>query len=152
MRDKLVAQNQTLQQAKQDAMRASQARSSFQTVMSKGLRNPMHSIMGLLSILQDEKPNGQQRILVDTMVKTSSVLSMLINDVVDDYSKDNGKFLLEMRSFQLHGMIKEIACLAKCLCVYKDYDFDINVDKFLPNYIMGDERQTGVTGDLAYDR
>ncbi|MFS7925958.1 putative non-specific serine/threonine protein kinase [Helianthus anomalus] len=141
MRDKLVAQNQALQQAKQDAMRASQARSSFQMVMSKGLRKPMHSIMGLLSILQDEKPNGQQHILVDTMVKTSSVLSMLINDVVDDYSKDNGKFLLEMRSFQLHGMIKEAACLAKCLCVYKGYDFDINVDKFLPNYVMGDERR-----------
>ncbi|KAF5775691.1 putative non-specific serine/threonine protein kinase [Helianthus annuus] len=141
MRDKLVAQNQALQQAKQDAMRASQARSSFQTVMSKGLRKPMHSIMGLLSILQDEKPNSQQRILVDTMVKTSSVLSMLINDVVDDYSKDNGKFLLETRSFQLHGMIKEAACLAKCLCVYKGYDFDINVDKFLPNYVMGDERR-----------
>ncbi|KAJ0860617.1 putative non-specific serine/threonine protein kinase [Helianthus annuus] len=141
MRDKLVAQNQALQQAKQDAMRASQARSSFQTVMSKGLRKPMHSIMGLLSILQDEKPNSQQRILVDTMVKTSSVLSTLINDVVDDYSKDNGKFLLETRSFQLHGMIKEAACLAKCLCVYKGYDFDINVDKFLPNYVMGDERR-----------
>ncbi|KAI7744603.1 hypothetical protein M8C21_026740 [Ambrosia artemisiifolia] len=141
MRDKLEAQNQALQQAKQDAMRASQARSSFQTVMSKGLRKPMHSIMGLLSILQDENLNGQQRILVDTMVKTSSVLSMLINDVVDDYSKDNGKFLLEMRSFPLHGMIKEAACLAKCLCVYKGYDFNINVDKDLPNYVMGDERR-----------
>ncbi|KAI3703289.1 hypothetical protein L1987_73245 [Smallanthus sonchifolius] len=141
MRDKLVAQNQALQQAKHDAMRASQARSSFQTVMSKGLRKPMHSIMGLLSILQDENPTGQQRVLVDTMVKTSSVLSMLINDVMDDYSKDNGKFLLEMRSFRLHGMIKEAACLARCLCVYKGYDFDINVDKYLPDNVMGDERR-----------
>ncbi|KAL8238552.1 hypothetical protein R6Q59_015119 [Mikania micrantha] len=141
MRDKLVAQNQALQQAKHDAMRASLARSSFQTVMSKGLRKPMHTIMGLLSILQDENPTGQQRILVDTMVKTSNVLSMLINDVVDDYSKDNGTILLEMRSFRLHGMIKEAACLARCLCVYKGYDFDINVDKYLPDNVMGDERR-----------
>ncbi|KAK9068183.1 hypothetical protein SSX86_012294 [Deinandra increscens subsp. villosa] len=141
MRDKLVAQNQALQQAKQDAMRASQARSSFQTVMSKGLRKPMHSIMGLLSILQDEIPTGQQRILVDTMVKTSNVLSMLMNDVVDDNSKDSGKFLLEMRSFRLHGMIKEAACLARCFCVYKGYDFDINVDKYLPDNVTGDERR-----------
>ncbi|KAD6453059.1 hypothetical protein E3N88_07764 [Mikania micrantha] len=141
MRDKLVAQNQALQQAKHDAMRASLARSSFQTVMSKGLRKPMHTITGLLSILQDENPIGQQRILVDTMVKTSNVLSMLINDVVDDYSKDNGTILLEMRSFRLHGMIKEAACLARCLCVYKGYDFDINVDKYLPDNVMGDERR-----------
>ncbi|XP_076943817.1 ethylene receptor 2-like [Bidens hawaiensis] len=141
MRDKLVAQNQALQEAKQEAMRASQARASFQAVMSKGLRKPMHSIMGLLSILQDESLKSQQRILVDTMVKTSSVLSMLINDVMDDYTKDNGKFTLEMRSFQLHGMIKEAVCLAKCLCVNKGYDFDMNIDKYLPNNVMGDERR-----------
>ncbi|KAK9059016.1 hypothetical protein SSX86_021635 [Deinandra increscens subsp. villosa] len=141
MRDKLVAQNQALQQAKHDAMRASQARSSFQTVMSKGLKKPMHSIMGLLSILQDENSNDQQRVLVDTMVKTSNVLSVLINDVMDDYSKDNGKFPLEMRSFRLHNMIKEVACLAKCLCVYKGYDFDIKADKYLPDNVIGDERR-----------
>ncbi|KAD4178156.1 hypothetical protein E3N88_26747 [Mikania micrantha] len=141
MRDKLVAQNQALQQAKHDATRASQARSSFQTVMSKGLRKPMHSIMGFLSILQDENSNGQQRVLVDTMVKTSNVLSVLINDVMDDYPKDNGKFPLEMRSFQLHDMIKEVACLAKCLCVYKGYNFDIKADKYLPNNVIGDERR-----------
>ncbi|KAJ0818867.1 putative non-specific serine/threonine protein kinase [Helianthus annuus] len=144
MRDKLVAQNQALQQAKQDALRASQARSAFQTVMSKGLRKPMHSIMGLLSVLQDENfndSNGQQRGLVNTMVKTSNVLSMLINDVMDDYPKDNGKFPLEMRSFRLHNMIREVAYLAKCLCVYKGYDFDIKADKYLPDNVMGNERR-----------
>lgn len=141
MRDKLVAQNQALQQAKQDAMRASQARGSFQAVMSKGLRKPMHSVMGLLSILQDDNLNDRQRVLVDTMAKTSNVVSTLINDVMDDSSKDNGKFPLEMRSFRLHSMIKEAACLAKCLCVYKAYDFDISVDKYLPDNIVGDERR-----------
>ncbi|XP_076890657.1 ethylene receptor 2-like [Bidens hawaiensis] len=141
MRDKLVVQNQALQQAKHDALRASQARTSFQAVMSNGLRKPMHSIMGLLSILQDEKSNGQQRVLVDTMVKTSNVISVLINDVMDDYPKDNGKFPFEVRSFRLHNMIKEVACLAKCLCVHKGCDFDVKVDKFLPDNVMGDERR-----------
>ncbi|KAI3700747.1 hypothetical protein L2E82_45385 [Cichorium intybus] len=141
MRDKLVAQNQALQQAKQDAMRASQARSSFQSIMSTGLRKPMHSIMGLLSILQDDNPNDQQRVIIETMIKTSNVLSILVNDVMDDSSKDNGKFPLEMRSFRLHDLVKEAACLAKCLCVYKGYKFEINFDKYLPNNVMGDERR-----------
>ncbi|KAI3504184.1 hypothetical protein L1887_32729 [Cichorium endivia] len=141
MRDKLVAQNQALQQAKHDAMRASQARSSFQSIMSTGLRKPMHSIMGLLSILQDDNLNDQQRVIIETMVKTSNVLSLLVNDVMDDSSKDNGKFPLEMRSFRLHDLVKEAACLAKCLCVYKGYKFEINFDKYLPNNVMGDERR-----------
>ncbi|XP_059632391.1 protein EIN4-like [Cornus florida] len=141
MREKLVEQNRALQQAKQDAMMASQARNSFQKVMSNGLRRPMHSILGLLSMMQDENLSSHQRMIVDAMVKTSSVLSTLINDVMDISTKDNGRFPLEMRSFRLHSMIKEAACLAKCLCVYRGYGFAIDVEKSLPDHVMGDEKR-----------
>ncbi|XP_075504778.1 ethylene receptor 2-like [Primulina tabacum] len=141
MRDKLVDQNRALQQAKQDALMASQARNSFQMVMSKGLRSPMHSILGLLSILQDEKLSTQQLLLVNTMAKTSNVLSALVTDVVGTSAKDNGKFPLQMRPFPLHSMIKEASCLSKCLCVYRGYEFMIEIDKSLPNHVLGDERR-----------
>ncbi|CAI9259252.1 unnamed protein product [Lactuca saligna] len=139
MRDKLAEQNRALQQAKHDAMRASQARNLFQTVMSKSLRKPMHSIVGLLSLIQDDNLMNQQKVLIDSMVKTSNVLSMLIDDVMDDSSKE--RFPLEMRSFGLHSLIKEVAHLAKCLCVYKGYEFVMDVDKSLPDNVMGDERR-----------
>ncbi|KAM0016151.1 putative non-specific serine/threonine protein kinase [Helianthus debilis subsp. tardiflorus] len=140
MRDKLAEQNRALQQAKQDAMRASQARNLFQTVMSKSLRKPMHSIMGLLSITQnDDNLSNQQRVVLDTTVKTSNVLSMLIDDVMDDSSKD--RFPLEMRAFRLHSLIKETAYLAKCLCSSKGYKFVVEADKSLPDNVMGDERR-----------
>ncbi|CAI9775950.1 unnamed protein product [Fraxinus pennsylvanica] len=142
MREKLVEQNRALQQAKQDALMASQARSSFQMVMSNGLRKPMHSILGLLSILQDEENlSDEQLLLVDAIVKTSNVVSTLINDVMDSSTKDNQRFPLEMSSFQLHRMVKQAACLAKCLCVYRGYNFVIEVDKSLPNHVEGDERR-----------
>ncbi|KAA8548775.1 hypothetical protein F0562_000459 [Nyssa sinensis] len=141
MREKLEEQNRALQQAKQDAMMASKARNSFQKVMSNGMRRPMHSILGLLSIMQDENLRSQQRILVDAMVKTSNVLSTLINDVMDISTRDNGRFPLEMRSFRLHSMIKEAACLAKCLCVYRGFGFVLDVEKSLPDHAMGDERR-----------
>ncbi|GFP95901.1 ethylene receptor 2 [Phtheirospermum japonicum] len=142
MREKLVEQNRALQQAKQDALMASQARNAFQTVMSNGLRRPMHSILGLLSMLQDEKLLcNEQRLLIDTMVKTSNVLSTLIADVMDISAKDNGRFPLDMRSFQLHSMVQESACLSKCLCSYRGYDFAVEVDKSLPNHVMGDDRR-----------
>ncbi|XP_047949930.1 ethylene receptor 2-like isoform X3 [Salvia hispanica] len=105
MREKLVEQNRALQQARQDALMASQARNAFQMVMSNGLRRPMHSILGLLSVLQHDKLNDEQRLLVDTMVKTSNVLSTLITDVMDTSSKDGGRFLLEMKHFQLHSLV-----------------------------------------------
>ncbi|XP_062108145.1 ethylene receptor 2-like [Humulus lupulus] len=141
MREKLAEQNRALQQAKRNAMLASQARNSFQKVMSNGMRRPMHSVLGLLSMLQDESLSNEQRVIVDAMVRTSNVLSTLINDVMDSSTKDSGRFLLETRSFGLHALIKETACLAKCLCLYRGFGFAVDVEKSLPDHIMGDEKR-----------
>jgi ethylene receptor len=141
MREKLEERNRALQQEKMNAMMASQARNSFQKVMSDGMRRPMHSILGLLSMMQDENMSSEQQTIVDTMVRASNVLSTLVNDVMDNSRKDSGRFPLEMRSFRLHSMIREAACLAKCLCVYKGFGFTIEVEKTLPDNVMGDERR-----------
>ncbi|KAF3452331.1 hypothetical protein FNV43_RR02764 [Rhamnella rubrinervis] len=141
MREKLGEQNHALQQARKNAMMASQARNSFQKVMSHGMRRPMHSILGLLSMFQEENLSFDKKTIVDTMVKSSNVLSTLVNDVMEISAKDNGRFLLDMRPFELHSMIKEAACLAKCLCVYNGFGFVINVQSSLPNQVIGDERR-----------
>ncbi|KAG4182235.1 hypothetical protein ERO13_A09G031388v2 [Gossypium hirsutum] len=135
-------QNYVLQQERKNAMIASQARNSFQKVMSNGMKRPMHSILGLLSVFQDENINFKQKTIVDTLVKTSSVLSTLINDVMEISAKDNGRFLLNMRPFSLHSMIKETCCLAKSLSIYKGFDFKVGVQSSLPDQVIGDERRT----------
>ena len=142
MREKLGQQNHVLQQARKNAMMASQARNSFQKVMSHGMKRPMHSILGLLSLFQDENLNFNQKTLVDTLVKTSSVISTLINDVMEISAKDNGRFLLDMRPFSLRSMIKEASCLAKCLSVYKGFGFEVGVQSSLPDQVIGDEKRT----------
>ncbi|KAL2942666.1 Protein EIN4 [Bienertia sinuspersici] len=141
MRNQLKERNRVLQQAKKDAIMANQARDSFQQVMSRGMRRPMHSILGLLSMFE-ENMNCEQRILVDTMVKTGNVISTLINDVTDISAKDNGRFPLEMRPFNLHSMIKEASCLAKCLLVYQGFSFSPDVQSSLPAEVIGDERRS----------
>ena len=142
MREKLSEQNRALQQARNNAMMASQARNSFQKVMSHGMRRPMHSILGLLSMFQNDNMGVEQRIVIDTLVKTSNVLSTLINDVMDISAEDNtGRFPLGMRPFRLRSMIKEACCLAKCLCVYKGFDFELDVQSSLPDLVIGDERR-----------
>ncbi|PHT48845.1 Ethylene receptor 2 [Capsicum baccatum] len=142
MREKLETRNGLLQQAKENAVKASQARNSFQKVMNNGMRRPMHSILGLLSILQDENTIFNQRIIIDTMVRTSSVLSNLIDDAMDIPDKDEGRFPVEMMPFQLHSMIREACCLVKCMCVYKRFGFSTDVPNSLPNLVMGDEKRT----------
>lgn len=53
----------------------------------------------------------------------------------------NGRFPLDIKLFHLHAMIREAASLSKCLCIYKGFGFSIEVDRSLPNLVMGDERR-----------
>ncbi|KAJ0079521.1 hypothetical protein Patl1_23204 [Pistacia atlantica] len=133
MREKLGEQNRALQQAKENAMMASQARISFQKVMSRGMRRPMYSILGLLSMFHNDNMSFEQKIIVETLVKTSNVLSTLINDVMDISAKDDGRFPIEMRPFRLHSMLKEASCLFRCLSVYKGFGFGLDVQSSLPD-------------------
>ncbi|KAJ6359990.1 hypothetical protein OIU77_004071 [Salix suchowensis] len=112
MRDKLSEQNRALQHARKNAMMASLARNSFQKVMSHGMRRPMHSILGLLSMIQNENVGFEQRIVIETLVKTSNVLSTLIHDVMEISAEDTGSFPLEMRSLSstLHDQGSFLPC------------------------------------------
>ncbi|XP_038716079.1 protein EIN4-like isoform X2 [Tripterygium wilfordii] len=141
-REKLVEQNRALQEAKKKAMMANQARNSFQKVMSYGLRRPMHSILGLLSMFQGENMSIDQRLIIDSLSKTSNVLSTLINDVMEMSTEDNERFSFETRPFQLHSVIKEASCLAKCLSLCKGFGFKVDVQSSVPDWVMGDERRT----------
>lgn len=141
MRDQLAEQNRALQQAQRNALMASQARNSFQRVMSHGMRKPMHSVLGLLSVLKDENLSSEQNVIVDTMLKTGNVLSLLINDVMDDSPKESGRFPSEHRSFGLHALVTEAGCFAKCLCAQTGFGFSIEVDRSLPDNVLGDEKR-----------
>nr|KYP74519.1 Protein EIN4 [Cajanus cajan] len=98
MRQKLEERNRALQQAQKNAMMASEARKSFQKVMSHGMRRPMHSVLGMLSLFQEDNLRSEQKIIA--------------------------------------------ACIAKCLCVYEGFGFEIDVQKSLPEAVMGDEART----------
>ncbi|XP_027364236.1 protein EIN4-like isoform X1 [Abrus precatorius] len=142
MRQKLEERNRALQHAKRNAMMASEARKSFQKVMSHGMRRPMHSTLGMLSLFQEDNMRSEQKTIGDTMLKVGYVLSSLINDVMEISENEKGGFRLEMKPFLLHSMMREAACIAKCLCVYEGFGFEIDVQKSLPDHVIGDEART----------
>ncbi|GMH25824.1 hypothetical protein Nepgr_027667 [Nepenthes gracilis] len=78
MRDKLVEQHRALQRAKKIAMMASQARNWFLKVIGDGMRRPLHSILGLLSSLQDENFDPEQQLIVDAYQMNFSQFSRML--------------------------------------------------------------------------
>jgi ethylene receptor len=141
MRDRLAEQNRELVQAKRDALMANEARDAFQRVMGQGMRKPIHSILGLVSVVQHEGLTPEQRLVVNTMARTATVVSTLVNDVMEMSAASQERFPLETLSFQLHSMIRDAACVSRCLCDFRGLGFAVHIENALPDLVVGDERR-----------
>uniref|UniRef100_A0A453Q495 histidine kinase n=1 Tax=Aegilops tauschii subsp. strangulata TaxID=200361 RepID=A0A453Q495_AEGTS len=141
MRDRLAEQNRELLQARRDTLMANEARDAFQRVMSQGMRRPIHSILGLVSVVQEDDLTPEQKLVVDTMGRTATVVSTLINDVMEMSATNRERFPLETRPFQLHSMIRDAACVSRCLCDFRGFGFADTLgqrwDPWRPSYSSG---------------
>lgn len=68
----------------------------------------MHAIIALASLLLESELSPEQRLMIETILKSSNILSTLINDVLDVSRLDDGSFQLDIRTFNLHGLFKEV--------------------------------------------
>lgn len=140
-RDKLVEQNKALQVARQDAVSAIKARNDFLAVMNHEMRTPMHAIIALSSLLQEGTLAIEQRSMVDTVVKSSSLLSTLINDVLDFSRLEDGSLVLELGPFDLQTVLREVGNLAKPLARGKGLEFFFEIKDDVPTNVIGDEKR-----------
>ncbi|KAG6513730.1 ethylene receptor 2-like [Zingiber officinale] len=141
MREKLAQQNRDLLKERQNTLRASEARNQFQVAMSQGMRKPIYSILGLLSMIQQEHLSPEQRLIVDTIAKSGSVVSALVNDVMEISRINSEQVSLVLKPFHLHSMIKEAVTAARCLCDSRGFGFGFQMENEVPDQVVGDEKR-----------
>lgn len=107
-RDQLMEQNVALDSARREAEKAIHARNDFLAVMNHEMRTPMHAIIALSSLLLETKLTPEQRVMIETILKSSNLLAALINDVLDLSRLEDGSLELEIGKFNLHGVFKEV--------------------------------------------
>ncbi|GJP74354.1 hypothetical protein CLOP_g4948 [Closterium sp. NIES-67] len=139
-RDELEEQNRTLQTARQRAEVAVMARNDFLAVMNHEMRTPLHSITALASILNEEDLSHEQAPMVATVLRSASLLTSLITDVLD-LSRQEESLHLEKRPFDLRKLCREAGKLAWPLVRSKDLQFTLEVSGVVPRYVVGDEKR-----------
>ncbi|KAF5939449.1 hypothetical protein HYC85_023708 [Camellia sinensis] len=120
-RDLLMEQNIALDLARREAETAICARNDFLAVMNHEMRTPMHAIIALSSLLQETELRPEQRLMVETILKSSSLLATLINDVLDLSRLEDGSLQLDIRTFNLHALLREALNLIKPIASVKKY-------------------------------
>lgn len=98
-----------LERAKQEAEKATHAKSNFLATMSHEIRTPMNSILGFVELsLESPELNKSTRRHLQIAHGSAKYLLQLINDILDVSKIESGKLELEIRPFDLMALLTDI--------------------------------------------
>ncbi|KAK4344099.1 hypothetical protein RND71_037193 [Anisodus tanguticus] len=140
-RDLLMEQNVALDLARREAEMAVRARNDFLAVMNHEMRTPMHAIIALSSLLQETDLTPEQRLMVETILKSSNLLATLINDVLDLSRLEDGSLQLDIDTFNLPALFREVLNLIKPIASVKKLFVTLSLSSDFPEYVIGDEKR-----------
>jgi PAS domain S-box-containing protein len=124
--------------AKVQADAASAAKSSFLANMSHEIRTPMNAVLGMLHLVQNTELNSRQLDYISKAESAARSLLGLLNDILD-YSKiDAGKLQLEVHSFELEPLMRDLAVILSGNQGDKDVEVMFDLDPQLPSALLGD--------------
>ncbi|XP_039012051.1 ethylene receptor-like [Hibiscus syriacus] len=139
-RDQLMEQNVDLDLACREAERAIHARNDFLAAMNHEMRTPMHAIIALCSLLLETKLTPEQRVKIETVLKSSNLMATLISDVLDLSRLEDNNLEVEFGMFDLHGIFKEVVNLIKLIVSVKKLSLTMILAPDLPMFAVGDEK------------
>ena len=130
-----------LKRSREEALAASQAKSSFLSNMSHEIRTPMNAIIGMTTIGKREKTTERMIYAFKNIENASTHLLGVINDILDISKIESGKMELSFIDFSFIQMIDRVKSVATIKMQDKKQLFSVEIDSKIPQVLYGDDQR-----------
>ncbi len=130
-----------LEQARQEAIAHSRAKSVFLANMSHEIRTPMNAVLGMAELLLDTDPTPEQQELVEGIHTGGEALLSLINDVLDIAKLESGQTSLDFVEFDIRQTIEEVVGMLAPQAHKKGLELNNWIDHRVGMKLLGDKQR-----------
>lgn len=128
-----------LNKARDEAVKANQAKTDFLSSMSHEIRTPLNAICGFSnSLLENDGVSDDAKGDVKNIIMASDTLLELVNGILDISKIEANKLEIIDSVYSFKKMYEELILLTKARIGEKPIDFRYNYDESIPEYLYGD--------------
>jgi signal transduction histidine kinase/AmiR/NasT family two-component response regulator len=117
-----------LAKARDEALAANRAKSTFLSVMSHEIRTPLNGVLGMVHVLLKDAPTEQQRSRLEIVRESGDALLAILNDLLDISRIEAGKMSLESIEFDIREVLSGAYAAFTAIANKSGLSFILDID------------------------